>query len=71
MHKGDLSWHKPPLRFGLFVRGDKFYWGQREKWKKVHIYKILIKAWTFFHFSLSPTPKYVTSKDENHNEVEV
>jgi hypothetical protein len=31
MLKGDLSRHKPPLRFGLFVRGDKFYWGQGEK----------------------------------------
>jgi hypothetical protein len=33
MSNGDLSRHKPPLRFGLFVRADKFYWGQGEKYK--------------------------------------
>jgi hypothetical protein len=69
--KGDLSRHKPSLCFGLFVRGDKVYWGQGEKWKKVHILKILNKVWTFFHFSLPNLLKSVTSKDENHNEVEV
>jgi hypothetical protein len=31
MRKGDLSLHKPPLRCGLFVRGDKVYWRQWEK----------------------------------------
>ena len=38
----------------FILRADMLRGGGMEKWKKVHIHKILSRAWTFFHFSPVP-----------------
>jgi hypothetical protein len=50
--KRDLSRHKPPLRFGLFVRGDTGFWRIGKK-GKISRSKKLYKKWKFFLFSFA------------------